>query len=168
MCPTPLKYSPMIVRTLRALISPNWTGQPPQGLSPSTPWVQGPKAEAMSLLQWSACPPLPLFLLYLAIPALPSHAWPWPVLFSMDMSNAQGLFCLQMCPKPALLPGWGPALAEKLCTAGLNPDPWAHQPSGSCWPVLVSYSLWKIQCLRTKKYIKFNKKCYFPLIYHSE
>lgn len=79
------------------------------------------------------------------IPALPSHganvpAWPWPVLFSMEMPNAQGLFCLQMQP-PLLPAARGPALAEKPCTAGLNPDPRARQPSGSYWPVLVSYSL---------------------------
>lgn len=61
----------------------------------------------------SPCPVMPQQCLSPSspIPALPSHGanvpgWPWPVLFSMEMPNAQGLVCPQMCPKAALLPGW--------------------------------------------------------------
>lgn len=92
MYPTPLKYSPMTVRTESSSSQPSW------GLSPPMkPWVPVPVMPKQCLSPSSP------------IPTLPSHGAnvptrPWPVLFSMETPNAQGLVSLQMCP--ALLPVW--------------------------------------------------------------
>lgn len=77
---TPLKYYPMTVRTESS------SGQPSQSLSPPMPMHPGPQGWSHeSLSQWCqrrACPPLPPFLLYLAmglmsLPGLGLSSFPW-------------------------------------------------------------------------------------------
>lgn len=114
---TPLKCSPMTVRTLRALMGLNRTAQPSRGLP--SPMPMGPGSQGWShdsLSQWchsSACPPLPTFLLYLAmglmsLPGLGLSSFPW------------------RCPMPKV---WSASRCSLLCSLRQGDQHWLKSPA---------------------------------------